>query len=333
MVQPRFFLAGALGALVLSLSAPAASAIDFFTQPSTPVDTYPTRLVLRGFNHEFYGNSTPLVERDGDKIKVFLSFANCPFLCAPNTAVLGTELGVLPAGTYDVEIWPISPDFDANQLMSSLVPIATRSLTVASGPAIETVPAQPSSEEEIELRFTNVVGRCPEVLPALRNGQQIEITLDLYGCSGPEQAHDLTVPLGRLPAGDYTVTLTSLGEYLAKAELAVSSADTLLQQGRFQVEVAWENNAGESGPGRLVQPPSQDSALFYFFSEDNWELMVKVLDGCAINGFYWVFGAASTDVAYQVKISEVGGTRTFEFSNEAGQPAAATTSITAFACE
>lgn len=333
MVQPRFLLAGALGALVLSLSPPTASAIDLFTEPIQPVDSYPTRLVARGFTQNFIASSTPLVERDGQKIKVYFGDYFCPFLCPPNTVVLGTDLGVLAAGDYQVEIYRIHADFSTSSAASSAILIETRSLRVKSGPRIETVPARPLAGEAFTLRLTGVVGRCPRVLPVQRDGNQIEVTVDLYGCSGAEQTSDLEVPLASLPAGNYSLVLTSLGQYLAQAAFAVSSPQTTLQNGRFAVDVSWENGAGGRGEGLPVQPPSRDSALFYFFSENNWELMVKVLDGCAINGFYWVFGAASTDVGYTVEISEVGGTRTFEFGNEAGQPAAATTSITAFPCE
>ena len=43
---------------------------------------------------------------------------------------------------------------------------------------------------------------------------------------------------------------------------------------------------------------SRDSAVVQFFDPDNWELLVKVLDGRAVNGFFWVFSAAATNVAF-----------------------------------
>ena len=83
---------------------------------------------------------------------------------------------------------------------------------------------------------------------------------------------------------------------------------------------------------RSVEPPSADSALFYFFSPDNWELMVKVLDGCAINGRFWVYSAASTDVGFTVLVKDLERGLDFGFSNEIGTPAGAINDIDAFPC-
>ncbi len=41
---------------------------------------------------------------------------------------------------------------------------------------------------------------------------------------------------------------------------------------------------------------SPDSALFWMFAPGNWEVLVKVLDGCASNGRYWILSAGATDV-------------------------------------
>jgi hypothetical protein len=40
--------------------------------------------------------------------------------------------------------------------------------------------------------------------------------------------------------------------------------------------------------------------LFWFFSADNPELLVKVLNGCAINDRIWIFASAGTNVAADV---------------------------------
>lgn len=48
-----------------------------------------------------------------------------------------------------------------------------------------------------------------------------------------------------------------------------------------------------------------DSAsLFHFFDSTNPELLVKVVDGCAINGHWWVFGSAATDLEYRVIVND-----------------------------
>ncbi len=58
---------------------------------------------------------------------------------------------------------------------------------------------------------------------------------------------------------------------------------------------------------------------------------VKVLDGCAINQRHWVFAAATTDVAYTLRVRDTasGGRKTY--TNRQGVAAPATTDTSAFA--
>ena len=102
-----------------------------------------------------------------------------------------------------------------------------------------------------------------------------------------------------------------------------------LNRGRFRVEVAWDTKTS-SGKGRVVPGAAADSGLFWFFGPDNWELMVKVLDGCALNGRYWVFAAATTDVHYVLTVTDTATLRTARYENPAGKPSAATTDTDAF---
>ena len=48
------------------------------------------------------------------------------------------------------------------------------------------------------------------------------------------------------------------------------------------------------------------SGLLYFFNRDNAEILVKVLDGCAINGHRWVFVAPVTTLGFRLQIRELG---------------------------
>ena len=109
----------------------------------------------------------------------------------------------------------------------------------------------------------------------------------------------------------------------------VPSATVLcLRDGRFRVEVVREAN-GESGPGKVVPFSSADSGLFSFFQVENWELLVKVLDGCAVNGHYWVYSAATTDVRYLLTVTDTKTGLIARYENQAGKPAPAKTDIEA----
>ncbi len=79
-----------------------------------------------------------------------------------------------------------------------------------------------------------------------------------------------------------------------------------LQDGRFFMEASYRNADGEHVDARIKDALVGDaSTLFYFFEHDNPELLVKVLDGCEVNGHYWVFGSAATDLDYEVVVRDM----------------------------
>ena len=73
--------------------------------------------------------------------------------------------------------------------------------------------------------------------------------------------------------------------------------------GRFRVEVQWTDFVGQQGIGTKVVE-SGDSGLFWFFDDANWEMLVKVVDGCGFNDHHWVFAAATTNVAYTLAVTD-----------------------------
>lgn len=110
-----------------------------------------------------------------------------------------------------------------------------------------------------------------------------------------------------------------------------ADADTLcLNDGRFRVEVEWKDSLGGSGVGKEVLS-SEDSGLLYFFKPANWEMLVKVLDGCSFNNRYWVFSAATTNVEYTLRVTDTESGLVRQYHNLAGAPAPATTDTQAFA--
>ncbi len=111
-----------------------------------------------------------------------------------------------------------------------------------------------------------------------------------------------------------------------------AGVDSLCLNGRrFAVDVKWRDFAGNTGSGRVAPPVSADSGLFWFFSRDNWELLVKVLDGCAVNGHQWVFAAAPTNVEYTLRVTDSLTGEVREYFNPLGRSAEAVTDTQAFA--
>ena len=113
-----------------------------------------------------------------------------------------------------------------------------------------------------------------------------------------------------------------------------------LGHARFAVRVDWwtgdQGGAGsQSGRARVVEVGGDESSLFSFFGDGNWELLVKVLDGCAVNESFWVFGAAATDIGYRIAVTDTHASRVMEYENRPGSEARAVSDTNAFraACE
>lgn len=70
---------------------------------------------------------------------------------------------------------------------------------------------------------------------------------------------------------------------------------------------------------------SEDSGLFWFFQADNWEVLVKVLDGCKLTNHFWVFAAATTNVEYELTVTDVVTGDTKSYTNPLGTSAPALT--------
>ncbi|REJ81045.1 MAG: hypothetical protein DWQ36_13545 [Acidobacteria bacterium] len=115
-------------------------------------------------------------------------------------------------------------------------------------------------------------------------------------------------------------------------EPCVLGPNTLcLNGGRFEVEVEWEDFEGNDGFGNRANAGTDDSGLFYFFDPTNWEMLVKVIDGCGINGRYWVYSAATTDLGLTLRVRDTDTGQVNRYTNPLGQAAPAITDSSAFA--
>jgi len=149
-----------------------------------------------------------------------------------------------------------------------------------------------------------------------------------------------------LPTVDYRNTLVGPGTVRRSAcfpvgdEVDFADADPdgfAVQQERFCVLADWERPDGTGSHARRVPFRSDDSVLFWFFNPANWELQVKVLDGCAVNGHYWVFFAATTNVEFELRVFGRGtnfGNPALQktYFNPQGHRADAVTDTAAFPC-
>ena len=138
-----------------------------------------------------------------------------------------------------------------------------------------------------------------------------------------------------LVVGDGSVESTASLMFLVEAAepagaCAADEWTRCLGDSRYAVTVEWRGAGGESGRGRVAPAGTNESAMFRFFDANNWEVLIKVLDGCEANGHAWVFGASTTDLGFVIRVTDTLTAAVKEYRNEPGTPAAAITDVKAF---
>ena len=92
-----------------------------------------------------------------------------------------------------------------------------------------------------------------------------------------------------------------------------------LGDGRFAVEVEFvDPTNGNTVTDAHAVDAGGTSGFFWFFNEQNIELAVKVLDGRGLNGQYWVFYGALSNVEYTVTVTDTNNGNQAIYTNEAG---------------
>lgn len=101
----------------------------------------------------------------------------------------------------------------------------------------------------------------------------------------------------------------------------VDDATTLcLADGRFRVEVDWANPRPPEDSGTAGTLPALgtgNTGLLWFFQPENVELVVKILDARSINGHFWLFWGALTDVRYTLRVTDTEDGSEHVFENPA----------------
>ena len=213
----------------------------------------------------------------------------------------------------------------------------------AAGQALRVYPPEPTTADEVFFIAT-VDCASQHHLEAVPAGHRFWFALPQPNVVGPGPCFPspidyVVASLGRLEAGHHTAILLGFGndEFPREhgtATFEVRRADTPtleLRSGRFRAMVAWTTTAGGSGMGHAL-PLSDESGAFWFFRPDNLELLVKVLDGCAVNGRFWVLAAGVTDVGVELDIEDSLTGFHWSHSSAAGSSFDAVQDTGAFAC-
>lgn len=228
---------------------------------------------------------------------------------------------------------------------------ASAQVSEGAGMATVTVERQNGTDGAASVRYETVTGSADEadfgtVTGVLSwadgegEGKSFQVPIfDDNSLEGNERFRVvLSEPVGAALGNPSEEEWTIVDDDVASGPCVPSDTSLCLLGDRFQVTATWRDFEGATGTAQVVSllPLGSDldaSGLLWFFTRDNMELLVKVLDACGVNGHRWVFFSAATSVEYTVRVldTETGELRTY--SNPLGTAASAETDIGAFACE
>jgi hypothetical protein len=151
---------------------------------------------------------------------------------------------------------------------------------------------------------------------------------DDFRVSGLAEGSQMRPAIAAGPAGDVVATWTHQpidGEIFHRSvwtrRLAApceAGASTLcLGDGRFRAEVEWHDFFGNQGDG-VAEARDDLWGTFWFFDPDNLELAVKLIDGRAVNGRWWIFSASLSNVEYTLRLTDTANGRVATYHNPSG---------------
>jgi len=129
-------------------------------------------------------------------------------------------------------------------------------------------------------------------------------------------------------------------EIVVVTDTCVRDASTAcLLGGKFKVQLEMRDFA--SPPvrftGRVMSFPGgraeSDQAVFFdSFNAGNFELGVKMVDGCSLNGRYWLFTGGLTNARYEIEVTDSVSGASKLIANPAGTLPLSTADTSAFSC-
>jgi hypothetical protein len=131
-----------------------------------------------------------------------------------------------------------------------------------------------------------------------RHGSSTEVAMSLRTLSRTR------VALGIAALG-VSAVLSAQPAEKPKAACTPNGNTLCLNNGRFSVTATYQSTpSGPSNPANAVSL-TDDTGYFWFFDPTNTEMVIKVLNGCAINTNYWVFLAGLTSVGVTTTVQDL----------------------------
>lgn len=103
-----------------------------------------------------------------------------------------------------------------------------------------------------------------------------------------------------------------------------------LAGGRFKVTAVYQSSAAKAGGAAQVVTLTSDTAYLWFFTRENVEVFLKVLDACGINQRFWVYAAGATDRGVTITVTDTTNSVQNVYSNPLGKTFVTRTDIDAF---
>jgi hypothetical protein len=314
--RPKVLAVWALALGLACLGAdPGAAATTLTTVPASPTTVDEITLHLR--ITDFFELRLDSVARVNNySIQIHLTAACDLEECPSLDQEFDVPIGSLPRGSYVVDVIIDGGIWDWQ------FPLWVQT-GVAAAPdhrfALAVAPEAPTDGAATQLVFTTESPACaPAALDGWsREGDTFVVRLEIpepdAACLPPAEGTVLdgdSIDLGQLEPGAYRAELRDAadGSLLRGTPFTVADAgDAVTLLGRYRVAMTWKTADGQTGAARPVALGSSESALFSFFNLANWEVLVKVLDGCAINDHRWIFLAAATDVEFTLTVTDLEG--------------------------
>lgn len=109
----------------------------------------------------------------------------------------------------------------------------------------------------------------------------------------------------------------SLALACAAAPACSTNTERLCLNNRFLITTTWKDFSGNTGTGKAIQL-TPDTGSFWFFNAENLELMIKALDGRTVNGKWWIFYGALSNVEYTIHVVDTVTGAVKTYSNPSG---------------
>jgi streptogramin lyase len=132
-----------------------------------------------------------------------------------------------------------------------------------------------------------------------------------------------SVPWGIAAGDNGTIWFTESGAgrigKLTVTPVACGPSTLCLGGNRYEVSAVWQTADGQSGVAHPVALGA-DSGYFWFFDSDAPELIVKMVDGCSLNGHQWFFAAGLTNVQVDLIVGDTRSGETKIYASPQGTP-------------